>query len=126
MDDYAVVLNAGSSSLKFCVYRRPEAEAWRLEARGQIEGIGSSPRLAVKGGNGASLADQPLDPTVKDGRSAFDALAAWLRANYGGARVLGVGHRVVHGGPRFAAPTIVTPQVLDDLRELIPLAPLPR
>ncbi len=37
---------------------------------------------------------------------------------------LGVGHRVVHGGPRFAAPTIVTPQVLDELRALIPLAPL--
>ena len=41
MNDYAVVLNAGSSSLKFCVFCRPEADAWRLEARGQIEGIGT-------------------------------------------------------------------------------------
>ena len=48
MDDYAIVLNAGSSSLKFCVYRRPEVEAWRLEARGQIEGIGSAPRFSAK------------------------------------------------------------------------------
>jgi len=40
MDDYALILNAGSSSVKFCVYRRPVAERWRLEARGQIEGIG--------------------------------------------------------------------------------------
>ena len=52
MDDYAVVLNAGSSSLKFCVYRRPQSEAWRLEARGQIEGIGTSPRFSAKDGAG--------------------------------------------------------------------------
>jgi acetate kinase len=43
MDDYALVLNAGSSSLKLCVYCRPAAEAWRLEARGQIDGIGTAP-----------------------------------------------------------------------------------
>jgi acetate kinase len=125
MDDYAVVLNAGSSSLKFCVYRRPEAEAWRLEARGQIEGIGTSPRFSAKDGNGARLADQALDTsTVRDGRTALDSLAAWLRSQYGGARVLGVGHRVVHGGATFTGPTIVTPQVLDALKALIPLAPL--
>jgi acetate kinase len=124
MDDYAVVLNAGSSSLKFCVYRRPESEAWRLEARGQIEGIGTSPRIAVRSGDGAGLADQPLDPAVKDGRSALDALAAWLQANYGGARVLGVGHRVVHGGAKFAGPAIVTSEVMEALRALVPLAPL--
>ena len=110
MDDYALVLNAGSSSLKFCVYRRPEGEAWQLEARGQIEGIGTSPRFSAKDGAGASLADEPLDAAVRDGRAALDALAAWLRARYGGARVLGVGHRVVHGGAAFAGPTIVTPR----------------
>ncbi len=52
MDDFALVLNAGSSSLKFCVFQRPAGEAWRLEARGQIEGIGTSPRLSVKDANG--------------------------------------------------------------------------
>jgi acetate kinase len=124
MDDYALVLNAGSSSLKFCVYRRPEAEAWELAARGQIEGIGTAPRLSAKDGAGAQLVDQKLDGTVRDGRGALDALAAWLRGRYGGARVLGVGHRVVHGGARFAAPTVVTPQVLEELRALVPLAPL--
>ena len=65
MDDYAVVLNAGSSSLKFCVYRRPEVEAWRLEARGQIEGIGTSPRFSAKDGTGARIADDPLDVAVQ-------------------------------------------------------------
>jgi acetate kinase len=61
---------------------------------------------------------------VRDGRSALNALADWLRGQYGGARVLGVGHRVVHGGARFASPTVITPEVLVELRKLIPLAPL--
>ncbi len=124
MDDFALVLNAGSSSLKFCVYRRPQVEAWRLEARGQIEGIGTSPRMSVKDESGTKVFDESLDASVRDGRAAIEALAGWLRARYGGSRVLGVGHRVVHGGARFASPTIVTPEVLEELRRLVPLAPL--
>ena len=124
MDDYALVLNAGSSSLKFCVYRRPEVENWRLESRGQIEGIGTAPHLSVKDAEGTRLADQMLDATVRGGRQALDALAGWLRSKYSGSRVLGVGHRVVHGGPRHARPTVVNAQVLEELRQLIPLAPL--
>jgi acetate kinase len=125
MEDFALVLNAGSSSLKFCVYRRPEEEAWRLEARGQIEGIGTAPHLAVKDGDGKKLADSSLDPSIRDGRAAIASLAEWLRSRYRGeARVRGVGHRVVHGGPDFTGPTVVTPEVLAALRQLIPLAPL--
>ena len=124
MDDFALVLNAGSSSLKFCVYQRHPHDAWRLAARGQIDGIGSTPRLSVKDGAGARLDDRALDGTVKDGRSALTELAAWLRSVYGGARVLGVGHRVVHGGAHHTGPVIVTPEILEDLRALIPLAPL--
>jgi acetate kinase len=124
MEDYAVVLNAGSSSLKFCVFQRPEGEAWRLETRGQIEGIGTRPRLSAKDGTGAAVADQPLDATVMNAASALESLAAWLRSRYGRARVLGVGHRVVHGGARFTGPTLVTPEVMQELRDLIPLAPL--
>lgn len=124
MDDYALVLNAGSSSLKFCVFRRPATEKWLVEARGQIEGIGTSPRFVAKGTDGKVLAASDLSMDVCDGRSAIDALASWLRSKYGRARLLGVGHRVVHGGTRYAQPTIVTPQVLADLHELVPLAPL--
>ena len=122
MNDYALVLNAGSSSLKFCLFERPERESWRLGARGQIEGIGTSPHLSVKNAEGERLADQ--DVSVKDGHQAVEALAAWLRSNYGGSIVLGIGHRVVHGGARFTGPTIVNAEVLDQLRELVPLAPL--
>jgi len=124
MDDYALVLNAGSSSLKFCVFRRPAAERWQMDARGQIEGIGTSPRLLAKGTDGKVLAKDDLSADVRDGQTAIDALASWLRSQYGRARVLGVGHRVVHGGTLYAHPTIVTPKILADLYELVPLAPL--
>ena len=123
MDDYALVLNAGSSSLKFCVFQRPAGESWRLESRGQIEGIGSSASLSAKNAAGKRLADARLE-AVRDGRGALDALASWLRSKYRGARVLGVGHRVVHGGRWFAGPMIVTQQLLAQLYNLVPLAPL--
>ncbi|HYW74327.1 MAG TPA: acetate kinase [Pyrinomonadaceae bacterium] len=124
MNDFALVLNAGSSSLKFCVFQRPDGERWRLEARGQIEGIGTSPRLSVKDVNLRKVADEKLDTSVQNGRDAIGALALWLKAQYGGARVLGVGHRVVHGGAKFTGPVIVTPEILEELKTLIPLAPL--
>ena len=60
MNDYALVLNAGSSSLKFCVFQRPKGKSWRLEARGQIEGIGTAARLSVKDENGESLAKEDV------------------------------------------------------------------
>jgi acetate kinase len=123
MDDYALVLNAGSSSLKFCVFERRLGESWGLAARGQIEGIGTSPSLSVKDAVGARLASEKLD-SIRNGGDALDALAAWLRSQFGGSRVLGVGHRVVHGGAKFLKPTILTPAVLADLHELVPLAPL--
>jgi acetate kinase len=123
MDDFALVLNAGSSSLKFCVFQRHVQEVWKLASRGQIEGIGTKPHLSAKDTDGKKLVDESLEG-VNDGRDAVEALAAWLRTNYGGSRVLGVGHRVVHGGTKFTGPTIIDKQVLAELRDLIPLAPL--
>jgi acetate kinase len=78
--------------------------------------------LSARDANGVKLADDNL--TFRDGREAVDALATWLRKKYGGSRVLGVGHRVVHGGSRFTGPIRVDSKVLEQLRELIPLAPL--
>jgi acetate kinase len=123
-DEFALVLNAGSSSFKFCVFRRPETRQWQLDAKGQIEGIGTAPLLSVKDGTGARIADERLDTAVSEGRRAVDALAAWLHSKYRGGKVLGVGHRVVHGGSRFVGPTVVNQGTLAQLRELIPLAPL--
>ena len=61
---------------------------------------------------------------MRDVRAALDVLAGWLRDRYGGATVAGVGHRVVHGGAKYAKPCVVTPEVIADLRALVPLAPL--
>ena len=124
MDDYALVLNAGSSSLKFCVYHRPDDSDWEVAARGQIEGIGTSPRLSAKDAQGAVLVNNSLDDDVTDGHAAIEALASWLRSKWPGAHVLGVGHRVVHGGACYSQPVLLTRQILSDLYELVPLAPL--
>jgi acetate kinase len=124
MDSYALILNAGSSSLKFCVYQTPQQASWPVESRGQIEGIGTSPHLTVKNANGTKLADEKLDASIRDGRAAIEHLAGWLRSRYQGGRLVGVGHRVVHGGPRFSGPVVVTPAILAELKALTPLAPL--
>jgi acetate kinase len=124
MDDYALVLNAGSSSLKFCLYQQPAANGWRLAVRGQIDGLGTAPRFVARDGDGRPLDDREMELTVRDSGSALDFLSSWLRSRFGGGRIRAVGHRVVHGGARYHSPVVVTPQVLTDLRMLTPLAPL--
>lgn len=119
MDPAILVLNAGSSSLKFSMFRRTSTSSWDPEMRGQIEGLGTSPRLVVKDASGKLLAKEAVD-----GRSPVEVLAAWLRARSDVGRLAGVGHRVVHGGPRFGAPVVVTRAILDELQALAPLAPL--
>ncbi len=123
MTEYLLVINAGSSSLKFRVYERSPVADWHASANGQIEGIGTAPKLTADDGAGRALDEQAL-PSVENARQALDKLAEWLRARYPHAQLRGVGHRVVHGGPRYAEPTLVTPQVLADLHALEPLAPL--
>ncbi|HET8946690.1 MAG TPA: acetate/propionate family kinase [Candidatus Polarisedimenticolia bacterium] len=122
--DHLLVVNAGSSSLKFRVFGHPRKGALDLEARGQIEGIGTSPRFTAKDARGKTLTDEALDPALKHGAPVLDVVAAWLRSKFGGGRVLGVGHRVVHGGPSYAAPVVVDRTCLADLQALAPLAPL--
>jgi acetate kinase len=124
MEGYALVLNAGSSSLKFCVFECGPSEGWLIGARGQIEGIGTFPRLTAKGPPGEKLTDENLNQSVRDAPAAIDVLGAWLRSRFGGGPIVGVGHRVVHGGPRFAGPIIVTREILAELSQLTPLAPL--
>ncbi len=124
MDAYALVLNAGSSSLKFCVFQPPQGARWQEESRGQVEGIGTSPRLTVHDANGQILVDEKLDSSVRDGRAAIVVLGGWLRSQYQGGRIVGVGHRVVHGGARFSGPIVVRREILAELHELTPLAPL--
>ena len=122
--DRVLVLNAGSSSLKFTVYERLTPTPCEVNVSGQIAGFGAAPRLVVSDAQGKTIEDRRLDGGLRDGRGALDVLAQWLRSRFGRARLAGVGHRVVHGGTRYRGPTLVTPEVLSDLRELTPLAPL--
>jgi acetate kinase len=124
MTDYVLILNAGSSSLKFRVYSRAQAESWQIVSRGQVDGIGTHPLLTAKDAEGKQIANQKLEPAVKDAKEALEVLASWLRSQYKDAHLLGVGHRVVHGGTDYHLPTLVTNKVLTDLQKLIPLAPL--
>jgi acetate kinase len=124
MDNAVLVLNAGSSSLKFALFRPKAAEAWSLATRGIVEAIGTSPRMSARDGAGAAMPTPAPDDTVRDAATALEHVTSWLRATFPGARLVGIGHRVVHGGPRHARPVVVTPEVLAELRAFIPYAPL--
>jgi acetate kinase len=120
--DAIVVLNAGSSSIKFCTFRRNGGVLER-ELRGQISGLGTEPHLAVKRGTNVvtdrTLGDQPLRH-----EAALSLLLDFLTRELGGAHIAGVGHRVVHGGLEFMAPTRVDARVIERLEKYVPLAPL--
>ena len=124
MRQYVLVLNAGSSSLKFCVFGRPESKEWRLESRGQIEGFGTSPRISARDAEGRIIIDRKLDVEVREGRDALTSIVAWLRSMYSGGRVVGVGHRVVHGGNKYRESVRITPQVKETIQHLSSFAPL--
>jgi len=97
---------------------------WPVAARGNIEGIGTNPTMSARHRSGSTLPTPKLPGAVRDADAALEHVFAWLRSSFGGGRIIGVGHRVVHGGPRYAAPVIVTPEVLTELRSLVPYAPL--
>ena len=115
-----LVLNAGSSSLKFALYPIGASGPQAGETRGAVDGIGREARLTIRRPQrGAETRDAG---SVRDARSALDAVFDWVRSE--DANVFAVGHRVVHGGARRTRPAAVTPELLDELRALVPLAPL--
>lgn len=116
------VLNAGSSSLKFALYGADD----RLDLmfRGQIERLGSTPRLKVVDAQGNPVEEQQWQRGELDHRGATHAVLALGRRLLGETPVRAVGHRVVHGGMQFAAPTRVDAIVIEALERLVPLAPL--
>lgn len=130
-DGVVLVLNAGSSSLKFAVFGVPprEGDAPAPRCAGQVEGIGTAaPRFAARGAEGERLAETRWEGggAPASHAEALAEIIAWLEGSgaLAGARVVAVGHRVVHGGPDFAAPMPVDPGLIARLQELVPLAPL--
>lgn len=121
-----LVVNAGSSSLKFAVFGVGLDGALAPALQGQVDGIGGTrPRLAVTDAARRTLVDRPLSTGLpRDHHGAIAEVGAWLRTQADGASPLAVGHRVVHGGERYARPVLVDDAVLEDLEALVPLAPL--
>jgi acetate kinase len=122
MDDVILVLNAGSSSIKFSVFSC--AGETKLKLGGQIAGLYSSPRFVAKDGNGKEVGRYDWRAASLGHDGAIDYLIRFLRGKREHNHLMALGHRVVHGGPEFSQPTLITSQVLTSLEKLIPLAPL--
>ncbi|MCY1015869.1 acetate/propionate family kinase [Pyxidicoccus sp. MSG2] len=121
--DALLVLNAGSSSLKFSVFL--EEEPLRLLLRGEFEELSTHPRF-VAHAEGAVIGEKDWAAGTRLGyEGATDFLFTWGRGGVlGGHRIAAVGHRVVHGGMRFSGPALIDAATLEELEALIPLAPL--
>ena len=124
MSDAILVLNAGSSSIKFSLFEghvRPGAKG--LICDGELEGIGHRAHFLAKDAAGKSLVDQYLAEATTH-EDALATLLNWVQHQFTNNRLIAAGHRVVHGGPALAAPVRIDSSVIDQLRRLIPLAPL--
>lgn len=123
MSDTILVLNAGSSSIKFSVFPGHMLPSRQdLVCEGEVEDIGGQLHFMVKDGAGTLMAnDYPLGTTHED---ALTVLRLWLDRRYPDQRLIAAGHRIVHGGPRYTAPVRIDDAVIAELERLIPLAPL--
>lgn len=128
MSDLLLVLNAGSSSIKFTVFCVESAGLEAVEPieiiHGQVEGIGNRPLFKARNEQGAVLADSCLNKELVGHHAALEYLLAWLDFHLPEGQVVAVGHRVVHGGSERSAPGIVDEELMQALETLIPLVPL--
>jgi acetate kinase len=124
MNTHLLTLNAGSSSLKFALFAADGPKP-ALLAKGQAEALGGAPHLVLQAGTGAKLEDRLLPKdTAHAHESALQHILDALKTHIPAMHVGAVGHRVVHGGPRHSEPEILRPDIVAELEEFIPLAPL--
>jgi acetate kinase len=127
MADAILTLNAGSSSIKFALYAKTKPISPLAEMTGQIDGIGARPHIKAKDKDGNKLDDVDI-PLTGDAdtqhHEALEFLVDWLHSHEAGWNIVGVGHRVVHGGSVYSQPVLLTDQCTDKLRQFVPLAPL--
>jgi len=125
MTPVLIVLNAGSSSLKFQVYDMVDGAEPRLVWKGLFEGLGGTAHFIVKDTSGTILDEVSWSP--RDGighEEALMHLVSWLSQFREERKPVAIGHRVVHGGEAFSAPVLVDDFVVQRLEALVPLAPL--
>ena len=125
MSNVIAVLNAGSSSLKFSLFRMDGHDGLEVVARGQAEGLSTSPRFVARDGRGQVLDEKSWGEGTSLGHDgALDHLVDFLRGKLAEHRLIGVGHRVVHGGLDYSAPVRVDAGIVAALEKYVPLAPL--
>ena len=125
MTPVLIVLNAGSSSLKFQVFDMPDEAEPQLVWRGLYEGLGGDARFTVKDASGSILDESSWGQGEEIGHEdSLMHLIAWLREHQEGRKLVAIGHRVVHGGATYSGPVLVDETVLQALEALVPLAPL--
>jgi acetate kinase len=119
-----LVVNAGSSSIKFQLFAVTGRDGLEGRLKGQIEGVGVKPHLIARGIKGETLIDETWPSCEVDSvPKALDRVVAFLRAEIGQLPTA-IGHRVVHGGAHYSEPTLVDDAVLKRLDAFSPLAPL--
>ncbi len=124
MADVILVLNAGSSSIKFSLFL-VASDGLEFRFRGQIEGLYTAPRFAAKDAAGDIIGARTWPEGTRLGHEgAIDHLIGFLTQYRKDYRLIAVGHRVVHGGLEFSEPTLVTAPMLASLENFVPLAPL--
>ncbi|MCC6076634.1 acetate/propionate family kinase [Pseudomonas sp. GCM10022188] len=122
MEKVILVLNAGSSSLKFSLYADGAGDP-ELRLHGQIEDIRGTPHFIARDEQGTLLAEQRWNEPLEQSGAALH-LVEFLRSLHKRFELVAVGHRVVHGGEEFSAPVRVDAATLDRLARFSPLAPL--
>jgi acetate kinase len=124
MRDAIAVLNAGSSSIKFSLFAQADGDL-ELTVRGQAEGLQTAPRFVARSASGETLSTHAWPGGTPLGHdAALEHIVAFLRTRMQGLSLRGIGHRVVHGGLKYALPMRVDRAVLQDLQQFVPLAPL--
>lgn len=126
MSDVILVINAGSSSIKFTVYD-VQGNDLAMRYDGQIEGIGTAPHFEAEDSNKQTIHDETwsADSNGRGGHTiALEKLLGWLNGKLEGSNLIGVGHRVVHGGAEYTVPVVITDEVLQTLEGYVVLAPL--
>jgi acetate kinase len=119
------VLNAGSSSLKFTEYLVSDDGALEAGVSGNLEELYGRARFRAKDASGAAIGEHAWhEDAPPEHAGALEFLFDWLQAHVSDAKLIAVGHRVVHGGTEYAAPVRVDAAVLAKLAEYAPLAPL--
>ncbi len=123
VDDFLLVLNAGSSSIKFTVFSIDQS-APQVVIKGQVESIGNNPFFIARDNGQKVIAEFFLEGDLVDHHQALNDMLDWLETHLPNGKIIAVGHRVVHGGPNITEPVLIDDPLMETLESLIPLVPL--